>query len=162
MSLPLSKKYKPMEALPASELPTGPEWQYEPKWDGFRCLAFRDGKRVELMSKSGKPLTRYFPELVRTLSGLPAEQFVLDGEIVIPVDGTLSFDAVGSSGADAGSGGRAGEGEGIGGGYGGVQLFTLVAQHHGADREIFLLRSEIGHHKLSFVRAHFPSFIFSR
>ncbi|MCU1271450.1 MAG: ATP-dependent ligase [Acidobacteriaceae bacterium] len=92
MSLPLSKKYKPMEALPASELPTGTEWQYEPKWDGFRCLAFRDGKRVELMSKSGKPLTRYFPELVRTLSALPAEQFVLDGEIVIPVDGTLSFD----------------------------------------------------------------------
>ena len=92
MSLPLSKKYKPMEALPASELPAGPKWQYEPKWDGFRCLAFRDGKRVELMSKSGKPLTRYFPELVRTLSALPAEQFVLDGEIVIPVDGTLSFD----------------------------------------------------------------------
>jgi len=92
MSLPLSKKYKPMEALPARELPAGPEWQYEPKWDGFRCLAFRDRKRVDLMSKSGKPLTRYFPELVRTLSTLPAEQFVLDGEIVIPVDGTLSFD----------------------------------------------------------------------
>src|ERR1700686_4678597 len=92
MSLPLSKKYKPMEALPASDLPAGPEWQYEPKWDGFRCLAFRDRKRVELMSKSGKPLTRYFPELVRTLSALPTEQFVLDGEIVIPVDGTLSFD----------------------------------------------------------------------
>jgi len=92
MSLPLSNKYKPMEALPARELPAGPEWQYEPKWDGFRCLAFRDRKRVELMSKSGKPLTRYFPELVQTLSALPAEQFVLDGEIVIPVDGTLSFD----------------------------------------------------------------------
>jgi ATP-dependent DNA ligase len=92
MSLPLNKRYKPMEALLARELPAGPEWQYEPKWDGFRCLAFRDRKRVELMSKSGKPLTRYFPELVRTLSALPAEQFVLDGEIVIPVDGTLSFD----------------------------------------------------------------------
>lgn len=92
MSLPLSKKYKPMEALPARELPAGPEWQYEPKWDGFRCLAFRDRKRVELMSKSGKPLTRYFPELVQALSALPAEQFVLDGEIVIPVNGTLSFD----------------------------------------------------------------------
>jgi ATP-dependent DNA ligase len=92
MSLPISKRYKPMEALPAGELPAGPEWQYEPKWDGFRCLAFRNRKRVELMSKSGKPLTRYFPELVRTLSALPAEQFVLDGEIVIPIDGTLSFD----------------------------------------------------------------------
>jgi ATP-dependent DNA ligase len=92
MSLPLRKNYKPMEAQPASELPTGPEWQYEPKWDGFRCLAFRDGKRLELVSKSGKPLTRYFPELVTALSTLEAKQFVLDGEIVIPVDGTLSFD----------------------------------------------------------------------
>ena len=92
MSLPLKKTYAPMEALPARELPTGPEWQYEPKWDGFRCLAFRDGKRVELMSKGGKPLTRYFPELVDALSALHAKEFVLDGEIVIPVDGTLSFD----------------------------------------------------------------------
>jgi ATP-dependent DNA ligase len=92
MSLPIKKAYKPMEAMPARQLPTGPEWQYEPKWDGFRCLAFRDGKRLELMSKAGKPLTRYFPELVRALTALDAEQFVLDGEIVIPVDGTLSFD----------------------------------------------------------------------
>lgn len=78
--------------MPARELPTGAEWQYEPKWDGFRCMAFRDGKRIELMSKAGKPLTRYFPELVRALRELDAKQFVLDGEIVIPVDGTLSFD----------------------------------------------------------------------
>jgi ATP-dependent DNA ligase len=92
MSLPLSKHYKPMEAQSATELPSGPEWQYEPKWDGFRCLAFRDGKRLELVSKSGKPLTRYFPELVSALSALAASQFVLDGEIVIPVDGMLSFD----------------------------------------------------------------------
>ncbi len=92
MSLPLSKCYKPMEALPASELPAGADWQYEPKWDGFRCLAFRDGRRIELVSKSGKPLTRYFPELVTALSALAAEQFVLDGEIVIAVEGTLSFD----------------------------------------------------------------------
>jgi len=81
-----------MEAEPASELPTGSIWQYEPKWDGFRCLAFRDGKRVDLMSKSGKPLTRYFPELVSALAALKAARFVLDGEIVIPVDGSLSFD----------------------------------------------------------------------
>jgi ATP-dependent DNA ligase len=92
MALPISKSYEPMEAQPASELPAGPEWQYEPKWDGFRCLAFRDGKKVELVSKSGKPLTRYFPEIVQALSELEAKKFVLDGEIVIAVDGTLSFD----------------------------------------------------------------------
>lgn len=81
-----------MEAQPAEDLPKGAHWQYEPKWDGFRCLAFRDGERIDLESKSGKPLTRYFPELVRSLSDLSAKQFVLDGEIVIPVDGNLSFD----------------------------------------------------------------------
>ena len=92
MSLPVSKKYLPMEAQPAMELPAGPEWHYEPKWDGFRCLAFRDDGKVELVSKSQKPLTRYFPELVAELSSLKAKKFVLDGEIVIPVDGKLSFD----------------------------------------------------------------------
>ncbi len=92
MSLPLKKSYRPMEALPAAELPSGPEWQYEPKWDGFRCLAFRDGKRIELMSKSQKPLTRYFPELVAALGSLKAQRFVLDGEIVIPIGEALSFD----------------------------------------------------------------------
>lgn len=81
-----------MEAQPATDLPAGSEWQYEPKWDGFRCLAFRDGKRIELMSKSAKPLTRYFPELVVSLSALKAQQFVLDGEIVIPFKKSLSFD----------------------------------------------------------------------
>ncbi len=92
MTLPLNKTYSPMEALPASELPTGQEWQYEPKWDGFRCLAFRDGDRVDLQSKSGKPLTRYFPELAAALLAIKPKKFVLDGEIVIPVDGHLSFD----------------------------------------------------------------------
>jgi ATP-dependent DNA ligase len=92
MTLPLNKKYSPMEAMPASELPAGPQWQYEPKWDGFRCLAFRDDKRVDLQSKAGKPLTRYFPELATGLTALPAKQFVLDGEIVIQQDGGLSFD----------------------------------------------------------------------
>jgi len=81
-----------MEALPAADLPSGPQWQYEPKWDGFRCLAFRDGKRVDLMSKAQKPLTRYFPELVEALASLKAQRFVLDGEIVIPSEGGLSFD----------------------------------------------------------------------
>jgi ATP-dependent DNA ligase len=92
MSLPLPKRYAPMEAMPASELPTGENWQYEPKWDGFRCVAFRDGQHVDLMSKSGKPLTRYFPELVHALAKLRPARFVLDGEIVSPVDEVLSFD----------------------------------------------------------------------
>src|SRR6202047_3321667 len=92
MSLPISKKLPPMEAQPATELPAGPEWHYEPKWDGFRCLAFRDNEKVELLSKSLKPLTRYFPELVSELKSLAAKKFVLDGEIVIPVGGRLSFD----------------------------------------------------------------------
>ena len=92
MTLPIPKSYRPMEAQSASELPGGPEWQYEPKWDGFRCLAFRDGAHVELESKSGKPLTRYFPEIVEAAKALAPKKFVLDGEIVIPVDGGLSFD----------------------------------------------------------------------
>ena len=92
MTLPLNKNYAPMEALPATELPSGREWQYEPKWDGFRCLAFRDGTRVDLQSKSGKPLTRYFPELTSALLAVKPAKFVLDGEIVIPVEGHLSFD----------------------------------------------------------------------
>ena len=92
MTLPISKTYPPMEATPATRLPVGPQWQYEPKWDGFRCLAFRDHKRIDLQSKSEKPLTRYFPELVAALSRLRAAQFVVDGEIVVPVDGDLSFD----------------------------------------------------------------------
>ncbi len=83
-----------MEALPARTLPSGPDWQFEPKWDGFRCLAFRDGTRIELMSKAGKPLTRYFPELIAALANLAARRFVLDGEIVVPVGQGLSFDAL--------------------------------------------------------------------
>lgn len=81
-----------MEASPATTLPVGADWQYEPKWDGFRCLAFRDGKKVDLLSKAGKPLTRYFPELVAALGKLKATSFGLDGEIVIPFEGGLSFD----------------------------------------------------------------------
>ena len=92
MSLPLSPRYPPMEARLVDEIPGGPGWQYEPKWDGFRCLAFRDGDRIELQSKNGQPLARYFPEVVEHLRSLPARSFVLDGEIVIPRDGHLSFD----------------------------------------------------------------------
>jgi ATP-dependent DNA ligase len=81
-----------MEAEAADQLPTGPDWLFEPKWDGFRCLAFRDGDAVRLQSKAGKPLTRYFPDVEEMLAALGARRFVLDGEIVIPVDGRLSFD----------------------------------------------------------------------
>ena len=94
MSLPFKMPFAPMEALSVEDIPTGPEWQYEPKWDGFRCLAFRDGARVELQSKSGQPLTRYFPELVAALAALKAPAFVLDGEIVVPDGAAFSFDAL--------------------------------------------------------------------
>jgi ATP-dependent DNA ligase len=83
-----------MEALSVEEAPVGPQWQYEPKWDGFRCLAFRDGDSIELQSKSGKPLTRYFPDVVEAVKALGARRFVLDGEIVVPEDKVFSFDAL--------------------------------------------------------------------
>jgi ATP-dependent DNA ligase len=83
-----------MEALSVDEIPRGAEWQYEPKWDGFRCLAFRDGDAIELQSKSGQTLTRYFPELVDALRALTPQSFVLDGEIVVPENGAFSFDAL--------------------------------------------------------------------
>jgi ATP-dependent DNA ligase len=85
---------EPMEAKSVAELPTGPGWRYEPKWDGFRCLTFRDGEAVELRAKSGKSLTRYFPEVVAGLRALPAKRFVLDGELTVAVDGALSFEAL--------------------------------------------------------------------
>lgn len=81
-----------MEARTADDLPVGP-WQFEPKWDGFRCLAFKAGRKVELMAKSGKALTRYFPEIAAGLARLPGD-WVLDGELVIPVGDMLSFDAL--------------------------------------------------------------------
>ena len=92
MSLALRRPFLPMEALSVDEVPEGSEWQYEPKWDGFRCLVFRDRKSVELQSKSGQPLTRYFPELVSSLAALKAQKFVFDGEIVVPEGRVFSFD----------------------------------------------------------------------
>ena len=94
MTLPIARSYAPMEARIVEELPVGDQWQYEPKWDGFRCLVFRDGDTVDLQSKSGQPLGRYFPELVDAFLALPAKRFVLDGEIVIPEGKSLSFDAL--------------------------------------------------------------------
>jgi ATP-dependent DNA ligase len=92
MSLPLPFPYQPMEAESADSLPNGKAWLYEPKWDGFRCLAFRDGSAVRIQSKAGKPLGRYFPDVIEALLAVGARKFVLDGEIVIPVQGRLSFD----------------------------------------------------------------------
>ena len=83
-----------MEALSVDSIPEGEEWQYEPKWDGFRCLAFRDGGTIELQSKSEQPLARYFPELVKALAALKARRFVIDGEIAIPAGRGFSFDAL--------------------------------------------------------------------
>ena len=94
MTLPLKYSYAPMEAQSVAELPTGPQWQYEPKWDGFRCIAFRDGARVELRSKAGKSLSRYFPEIVAALGRIAAKKFVLDGELAVPEGKALSFDAL--------------------------------------------------------------------
>ena len=84
----------PMEAKLSETLPEEGAWQYEPKWDGFRCLAFKAGTDVELRAKSGKPLTRYFPEVVTMLAGISPPRLVVDGELVIEVDRQLSFDAL--------------------------------------------------------------------
>lgn len=83
-----------MEARAASILPAEAGWWYEPKWDGFRCLAFRHAGVVILQAKSGKPLTRYFPEVVQQLLSLPQESFAVDGELLIPIDGAFSFEAL--------------------------------------------------------------------
>jgi ATP-dependent DNA ligase len=83
-----------MEARLADALPSGPEWQFEPKWDGFRCLVFKAGNNVDLRAKSGKPLGRYFPEIVEALAKLGDRRFIVDGELVIEVDERLSFDAL--------------------------------------------------------------------
>jgi len=92
--LPFGAPLPPMEAKLAEALPDGEGWQFEPKWDGFRCLVFRSGDAVELQSKSGKPLARYFPEIVEAALAMAADRFVVDGELVIPLDGALSFDAL--------------------------------------------------------------------
>jgi ATP-dependent DNA ligase len=83
-----------MEARLVGELPHEPGWQFEPKWDGFRCLAFRAGDEVELRAKSGKTLSRYFPEVVAMLGAIAPQHFVVDGELTIPIGDTLSFDAL--------------------------------------------------------------------
>lgn len=83
-----------MEAKLVDDLPAGAGWQFEPKWDGFRCLAFRQGAGTDLRAKSGKPLGRYFPEMVEAVTAAVPDGTVLDGELAIPVADTLSFDAL--------------------------------------------------------------------
>jgi ATP-dependent DNA ligase len=90
----MTKPLSPMEALLAAELPAGECWQYEPKWDGFRCLARREGNEVTLTSKSGKPLARYFPEVAELLLRTKEQSFLLDGELIIPTGDALSFEAL--------------------------------------------------------------------
>jgi ATP-dependent DNA ligase len=83
-----------MEALLAAELPEGGGWQYEPKWDGFRCISRRDGETIEMISRSGKPLARYFPEVVEILGRTKEKKFVVDGELILPVADRLDFEAL--------------------------------------------------------------------
>ena len=92
--MPKAKPIAPMEALLAAELPVGEGWQYEPKWDGFRAIAERDGAAVRLTSRSGKDLGRYFPEVVAMLGEVKARRFTLDGELIIPLGEVLSFEAL--------------------------------------------------------------------
>lgn len=94
MAFPISIDLAPMEAMSQDAIPEGADWQYEPKWDGFRCVALRDGDTVELRSKAGQPLGRYFPDITAAVREVRAQRFALDGEIVVPAGGALSFDAL--------------------------------------------------------------------
>src|SRR5690606_3703019 len=93
-ALTATAPFLPMEAKSVSELPRDEGWQFEPKWDGFRCVALREGSEVQLFAKSGKPLLRYFPDIADLLRALPAERFLLDGELAIQVGDSLSFEAL--------------------------------------------------------------------
>src|SRR5687768_17146565 len=96
MALPVKHDLAAMEATSVDTIPVGDGWQYEPKWDGCRCLAFGDGTTVDLRSKAGQPLARYFPEIVAAVKLIGTKRFVLDGELVIPDPKrkSLSFDAL--------------------------------------------------------------------
>src|SRR3954447_1281945 len=94
MQLPVMPPISPMLAKLSRSLPTADGLLYEPKWDGFRCIVFRDGDDIELGSRNEKPLDRYFPELIASLKERLPERCVIDGEIVIPGDKGLDFDAL--------------------------------------------------------------------
>ena len=95
MSLPLEPPIAPQLAKSAKELPEGDGWVYEPKFDGFRTIVFREGDDVYLQSRNGKPMNRYFPEVVEALAKMKADRLVIDGEIVVVVDGVQEFDLLG-------------------------------------------------------------------
>jgi ATP-dependent DNA ligase len=92
VSLPLSPPLKPQLAKSSRDLPAGDGWCYEPKWDGFRTIVFRDGDEVHLQSRNGRPMNRYFPDIVEQALALKAKRYVLDGEMVVTVDGIQEFD----------------------------------------------------------------------
>ena len=92
MTLPLKPPLKPQLAKSAKELPEGEDWRYEPKFDGFRTIVFRDGDDVQLQSRNGRPMNRYFPEVVEQVLELPQDRLVLDGEMIVVVDGIQEFD----------------------------------------------------------------------
>ena len=92
MDLPVQPPVKPMLAKAATKLPVGDDLFYEPKWDGFRCVVFRDGDEVELGSRNERPLTRYFPEVVAAVKANLPERCVVDGEIVVPRGDRLHFE----------------------------------------------------------------------
>src|SRR3712207_2123133 len=94
MNLPLQPPVKPMLAKAATKVPRGEGLYYEPKWDGFRCIVFRDGDEVELGSRNERPLTRYFPEMVEAVRAVLPERCVVDGEILIPRGDRLDFEAL--------------------------------------------------------------------
>src|SRR6185503_11838166 len=92
MTLPLEPPVKPQLAKSSRELPEGDQWCYEPKFDGFRTIVFRDGDEVQLQSRNGRPMNRYFPDVVEQVLELPDDRLVLDGEMIVVVDGVQEFD----------------------------------------------------------------------
>src|SRR4051812_1460439 len=91
MTLPLSPPIKPQLARSAKELPTGESWRYEPKWDGFRTIVFKDGDEVHLQSRGGRPMNRYFPDVADQVRELSVKKAVIDGEMIVVVDGVQEF-----------------------------------------------------------------------
>jgi ATP-dependent DNA ligase len=94
LKLPIPLDMEPMLSAPADGIPAGDGWTYEPKWDGFRTLLFRDGDQVELVSRGARPMTRYFPELVPAFRTLKADRIVLDGELIVVGERGLDFGAL--------------------------------------------------------------------
>src|SRR5919206_1788520 len=95
MALPLTPPIQPQLARSAKDLPSGDGWRYEPKYDGLRTIVFRDGDDIQLQSRNGKPMNRYFPEVVPQILTLADDRIVLDGELIVVVDGIQEFDLLG-------------------------------------------------------------------